>query len=74
MGVRTNLLAIVPTANGLASAEKFGADYAGLLEITERALEGVIVNLQYLVNDPLSGVSSESSNITALNTAITALS
>jgi hypothetical protein len=74
MGVRTNLLAIVPTANGLASAEKFGADYAGNLEIAARSLESVIVLLNYLINDPLSGVSSESSNITALTTAVTALS
>jgi hypothetical protein len=74
MGVRTNLLAIVPTPTGLASAEKFGTDYAGNLEVSARALEGVINLLTYLVNDPLSGVSAEASNITAINTAITALS
>jgi hypothetical protein len=74
MGVRTNILAIVPTPTGIASAEKFGADYAGNLEIAARSLEDVIVLLQYLVNDPLNGVSAETSNVTALNTAITALS
>ena len=74
MGVRTNLLAIVPTPTGLASAEKFGADYAGNLEVAARNLEQTINLLNYLINDPLSGVSAEASNITALTTAVTALS
>lgn len=73
MGVKANLVGITPTVNGLASGEKFGCDYAGLLEICERKLEEVSVILTYLVNDPLSGVSSESSNISTINTAITAI-
>jgi hypothetical protein len=74
MGVKTSLAAITPSANGKAAVTAAGSNYTDLLAEAQLKCQEAIVILNYLVNDPLNGVSSESSNITAINAQITALS
>ena len=73
MGVRANINGVTPTASGKTAASAAGADYPGLLAEAALHLTEAINILTYLVNDPLSGVSAESSNISTINSAITAL-
>jgi len=74
MGVKANLTAITFTTGGKNQAEIAACDLPGIMLEVELAIAECITKLTYLVNDVLTPSGTESSNITTVNTAISALS
>jgi hypothetical protein len=79
MGVKTTMAGLTISAGGLEYGRSMGADVAGLIEVSMRDCEALILRLSYLVNNVLtpadtSDSNADSGNITTINTLITDLS
>lgn len=74
MGVKTALVGITFTAAGKAQAAIVGVDLADFVAGIELTCQELTQKINFLVNDVLTPAGSEASNITTMNSQITALS
>lgn len=73
MGVRTALLALTPSAGSVTQAETIGTDVAGALSLLELKCQEMIQLMKFLKADVFTP-ASDSTNATAMDTQVTALS
>ena len=74
MGVKANLAAITFTATGLTKATAVGVDMVDMIAGINLGIAEIQAKLNFLINDVLTPAGTESSNITTINTQLTALS
>lgn len=74
MGVKTALAGITFTTGGKAQAAIATADLLDMVAGLELKCQEMIVTMNYLISDILTPSGTESSNITTINSQITALS
>lgn len=74
MGVKTALAGITFTTGGKNQATIATADLTGLMLGMQLKCQELIAEMNYIVSDILTPASTESANITTINSQITALS
>ena len=74
MGVKTNLTGITFTTTGKNTAVAAGVDLAGMIAECNLGINEILAKLNYLVTDVLTPSGTETSNISTINSQITALS
>ena len=74
MGVKTNLAAITFTGTGLTKATAVGVDMVDMMAGINLGIAEIQAKLNFLIADVLTPAGTEGSNITTINTALTALS
>lgn len=72
MGIKTALAGITLTAGDITQAETIGTDAKGEMLNAQLKCQELTVLLNYLITDVLTP-AGDSSNVTTLNTQITAL-
>lgn len=73
MGVKTALAGITFTTQGKAAAAALGLDLPDFVLGLQLQCQEMTQKMNFLVNDVLTPAGSESSNITTVNSQITAL-
>jgi hypothetical protein len=74
MGVKTACAGITYTAGGRAKAQQVGLDIDAHMAEINLGITEIQTKINFLINNVLTPAGGESSNITTLNTQLTALS
>jgi hypothetical protein len=74
MGVKTAVAGITFTTQGKAAAAAIGLDLPGYILEMQLTCQELTQKMNFLINDVLTPAGSEGSNITTMNSQITALS
>jgi len=74
MGVKTAVAGITFTTGGKNAAAALGLDLADYVLGMQRQCQELTAQMNFLINDVLTPAGTEASNITTMNTQITALS
>jgi hypothetical protein len=73
MSVKTAIAGITFSSGGKNAAAAAGADLAGMIAQIQMQCDEIKAKLNYLVTDVLTPSGTEASNITTINTQISAL-